>query len=68
MRDGRVVAVLYQEGGEVRHSPFIEHALPPPGSALHRHEGYTHEGRCHIHPVNLYVRPRPCRPCWCYDG
>ena len=32
VRDGRVVAVLYQEGGEVRHSPFIEHALPPPGS------------------------------------
>ena len=44
---------------------FFQEALPPPGSALHRHEGYTHEGRCHIHPVNLYVRSRLNFPCCC---
>ena len=32
VRDGAVVAVLYQEGGDVRPSPFIEHRLPNPGS------------------------------------
>jgi len=32
VRDGSVVAVLYQEGDDVRTSPFIEHKLPSAGA------------------------------------
>jgi len=32
VRDAKVIAVLYQEGGAVRSSPFVEHKLPLPGA------------------------------------
>ena len=33
VRDGAILSVLYQEGGEVRPSPFVEHRLPVPTQA-----------------------------------
>jgi len=32
VRDAAVLAVLYQEGDDVRASPFVEHRLPPQGA------------------------------------
>mmetsp|Transcript_21427 Transcript_21427/g.59889 ORF Transcript_21427/g.59889 Transcript_21427/m.59889 type:complete len:468 (-) Transcript_21427:980-2383(-) len=39
VRDARVAAVLYQEGGTVRSSPFVEHRLPLPGAYVTLSDG-----------------------------
>jgi hypothetical protein len=39
VRDARVVAVLYQEGGAIRSSPFVEHRLPLPGAYVTLSDG-----------------------------
>ena len=57
VRDGAVVAVLYQEDGLVRPSPFVEHRLPAAGSFVTLPDGEL--GRLGELPRGLIVAREP---------
>jgi len=57
VRDGAVIAVLYQEGDEVHSSPFVEHRLPPPGSYVTLPDGSL--GKLQALPRGLIVACNP---------
>ena len=57
VRDGAVLGVLYQEGEEVRSSPFVEHKLPPPGSFVTLPDGSL--GKLQQLPRGLVVSTTP---------
>ena len=57
VRDGAVVAVLYQEDGAVRPSPFVEHRLPAAGSFVTLPDGQL--GRLGALPRGLIVAREP---------
>ena len=57
VRDGAVIAVLYQEGDDVHASPFIEHRLPAPGSFVTLPDGSL--GKLGTVPRGLIVAREP---------
>ena len=57
VKDGRVVAVLYQEDEQIRSSPFVEHKLPAPGSFVTLEGG--HLGVLQALPRGLVVAREP---------
>ena len=57
VRDGSVVAVLYQEGDDVRPSPFIEHKLPSAGAFVTLADGSL--GKLGALPRGLIVTRAP---------
>jgi hypothetical protein len=57
VRDAAVLAVLYQEDGVVRPSPFVEHRLPAPGSFVTLPDGAL--GRLGALPRGLVVAREP---------
>ena len=57
VRDGGVIAVLYQEDGAIRPSPFVEHRLPPAGSFVVLPDGSL--GKLGALPRGLVVAREP---------
>jgi len=57
VREARVIAVLYQEGGQVRQSQFVEHRLPTPGTFVTLADGAT--GVLQALPRGLIVSRTP---------
>jgi len=57
VRDGAVLAVLYQEGDEVRPSPFVEHKLPAAGAFVTLPDGSL--GKLGSLPRGLVVAREP---------
>ena len=57
VRDGAVIAVLYQEGDEVHSSPFVEHRMPSQGSYVTLPDGSL--GKIGALPRGLVVATTP---------